>query len=290
MKKLVLIILLLSLIIGLIIFKSNNIDYKFIVDIKTITNDGIIEGHGFVYKIENYAYILTNYHVIKDYNKVYIHVNNQKINAKVLNYDEYEDLAILLIDKKYISKSIDIGNSNNIKINDKIKIGKNKTGIIKSNIEPFKFSYDNQSKMMDVIKIDSIVNVGDSGSPVLLNNKVIGIVMMKDINSDICYAIPINDVMNKVKLLENNNYHKPNLGINASSIDEGVLLNEVYDNYPASIADLKVNDIIVKINDNKIHDTLELRYYLYKYELGDQINIEIYRDGEYLTKKVLLNK
>lgn len=291
MKKIVLIIFILLLIIGIIVFKSNNIDYsKSIVEIKTITNDGIIEGHGFVYKIEKYAYILTNYHVIKDYNKIYIYIDDSKVNAKVLNCDEYEDLAILLIDKKYISKSMNIGNSNNIKINDKVKIGNNKNGNIKSNIEPFKFSYDNQSKMMDVLKIDSNVNVGDSGSPVLHNNKVIGIVMMKDINSDISYALPINDVMNKVRLLESNNYHKPNLGISATSVDEGVLLNEVYDEYPANVAGLKGNDIIVKINDNEIHDTAELRYFLYKYKLGDNINIGFYRNGEYLVKKVLLNK
>ena len=291
MKKIILIILLLCLIVGIIVFKNNNIDYsKSIVDIKTITSDGIIEGHGFVYKIEDYTYILTNYHVIKDYNKVYIYINNNKVKAKVLNYDEYEDLALLLIEKKYIGKSLKIGNSNNIKINEKIKIGNNKKGIIKSNIEPFKFSYDNQSKMMDVIKINAKVNLGDSGSPVLQNNKVIGIVMMKDITSDIAYTLPINDVMNKVKLLENNNYHKPNLGISATSIDEGVLLNEVYDEYPANIAGFKINDIIVKINDNEINDTIELRYYLYKYKLGDSINIGFYRNGEYLTKKVLLNK
>ena len=57
MKKILLIIFVLGLIIGIIVFKSNNIDYsKSIVKIKTITNDGIIEGHGFVYKIEKYAY------------------------------------------------------------------------------------------------------------------------------------------------------------------------------------------------------------------------------------------
>jgi len=290
MKKLIL-ILFIILIVGLIVLNFNKTDYsKSIVNIQTIGNEQIIEGVGFVYKVDKYAYILTNYHVIKDYKKVYIYVDNNKVESKVLNYDEYEDLALLLIDKKYISNSINIGNSDKLKINDIVKIGNNKTGIIKSNKEPFKFSYDNQSKMMDVIKINSKVNLGDSGSPVILNNKVIGIVMMKDITSDISYMLPINDVMNKVKLLEEGKYHKPNLGISASNVENGVIIDDLYDNYPLSNAEFKINDIIVKINENEVHDTVELKYYLYKYKLGDTIDIGFYRNNEYIIKKVLLNK
>ena len=45
-------------------------------------------------------------------------------------------------------------------------------------------------------------------------------------------------------------------------------------------AGLKERDIIVKIDNKKITNVANLRYYLYQHDIGDVIKVEILRDGE----------
>lgn len=288
-KYLLLIIVFILLCFVLINKKNNDI---VVVAIKTY-NNGILykEGNGFVYKVEDYTYILTNYHVISDSNDIYIYYNNDKIKGKILNYDEYEDIAIIIVDKNKFNRKMDIGN--NIKINDKIKVitsDNTINGKIDSSIMPIKFNYNNKSKMLDLIKIDANIKEGYSGSPVVdKDNNVIGIITMIDGNNN-SYAIPID--IDKIKILENGNIYRANLGISATTSNsiKGVLLNEVFDNSKASYANLICGDIIVSINDISVNDVSEFRYYLYKYKIGDIVKFRYFRNSNYYDTEIVLGK
>lgn len=297
MKKKVFIVILIGIVIvfGLYKFTNTNDDVsKSVVAIEAYKNGKLLsEGTGFVYKIEDYCYILTNYHVLNYYDKIIVYNTYNKIEADVLAFDEYEDIAILIVDKDFVDKALNIGKiSNN---NDKIYIkgvGENKynrktiSGILLSDKEPFKFNYDNKIKMLDVIKFKANIVDGDSGSPILdKNNKVIGIVTMRsNDNTDEAYALPIDDVMKEVNLLEKIDFKRVNLGIEASTYGDnisGVLLDKVYENYIAYKAGLRENDIIVSIDGVDIKDVSEFRYYLYKHKINDEIRLKYYRDGSY---------
>ena len=288
-KYLLLIIVFILLCFVLINKKNNDI---VVVAIKTY-NNGILykEGNGFVYKVEDYTYILTNYHVISDSNDIYIYYNNDKIKGKILNYDEYEDIAIIIVSKNKFNRKMDIGN--NIKINDKIKVitsDNTINGKIDSSIIPIKFNYNNKSKMLDLIKIDANIKEGYSGSPVVdKDNNVIGIITMIDGNNN-SYAIPVD--INKIKILENGNIYRANLGISATTSNsiKGVLLNEVFDNSKASYANLISGDIIVSINDISVNDVSEFRYYLYKYKIGDIVKFRYFRNSNYYDTEIVLGK
>ena len=277
-------IILLCLILN---YKKNN-DIV-VVAIKTYNNDIVYkEGNGFVYKVEDYAYILTNYHVISDSNDIYIFYNNARIKGKILNYDEYEDIAIIIVDKNKINRKMKI--SNNFKIHDNIKVITNNNfvnGMIDSEIVPIKFNYNDKSKMLDLIKISADIEEGYSGSPVVDKyNNVIGIITMMDESNS--YAIPID--IDKINILETSNIYRANLGISVITSNDikGVLLNNVYDNSKASRANLKSGDIIVSINDISINDTLEFRYYLYKYKKNDIVKFKYYRNGNYYDTQIEL--
>lgn len=279
-KYLLLICIIIVLCFILNIYKKNDI---VVLSIKTYNNDILYkEGNGFVYKIDDYAYILTNYHVISESDSIYVYYNDYKIKANILNYDEYDDIAIITIDKKYINKKMKISNFN---FNDKVRIVTNNLsvdGYVLSDINAVKINYLNKSKMLDLIKINSNIKEGYSGSPVInRDNMVIGIMTMVDTDNGDSYAIPID--VNKINDLESGNLYRANLGIKATtSLDiKGVLLSEVYDNKCASKGNLISGDIIVSINDIKINDVLEFRYYLYKYKIGDIVKIKYYRDGNY---------
>ena len=265
---------------------QDNIDYK--------------NGTGFVYKISDYAYILTNYHVVSDCDDLYVFYDGKRLKARLLNYDDYEDLAILIVDKKYINNYMKFGNSNNIKgsfirvITSDNNITKEIDGVVFRDVEPVKISYNNNGKMLDLIKIKSNIKFGYSGSPIVdKDNYVIGMVTMIDKdNLDYAYALPSYQLVNKIKILENGSIYRPILGVNvSSSLDiNGVIINELYDGYPFSNALLEVGDIIVAIDDIQINDVLEFRYYLYKYEKNDVVKIKYYRSGEYYEVYVLLDK
>ena len=268
--------------------KSNDI---VVVSIKTYNNDILYkEGNGFVYKVDDYAYILTNYHVISDSNDVYIYYNNDKIRARVLNYDEYEDIAIVIVDKSIFNHSMKI--SNGFKVNDKISVISAEdriNGMIDSKIIPIKFNYNNKSKMLDLIKVSADIKEGYSGSPVVdKDNSVVGIITMIDGNNN-SYAIPID--MDKINLLESGNIYRANLGISASTSTDikGVLLNEVFDNSKASGANLISGDIIVSIDDVSINDVSEFRYYLYKFKKNDNVKFKYYRSGSYYETSIVLD-
>lgn len=287
-KYLLLIIVISCLCFIFLNIKSNDI---VVVSIKTYNNDILYkEGNGFVYKVDDYAYILTNYHVISDSNDVYIYYNNDKIRARVLNYDEYEDIAIVIVDKSIFNHSMKI--SNGFKVNDKISVisGEDRiNGMIDSKIIPIKFNYNNKSKMLDLIKVSADIKEGYSGSPVVdKDNSVVGIITMIDGNNN-SYAIPIN--MDKINVLESGNIYRANLGISASTSTDikGVLLNEVFDNSKASGANLISGDIIVSINDISINDVSEFRYYLYKYQKNDIVKFKYYRSGSYYETSIVFD-
>ena len=70
-----------------------------LVYIEAINEEVIKSGTGFVYKIENNKnYILTNYHVIDEYNEIYVYnIDKEKVTAHLFTYDIYNDVAILKI-------------------------------------------------------------------------------------------------------------------------------------------------------------------------------------------------
>ena len=191
---------------------SNNI-YDSIVYIETTTQDSINNGTGFVYEInDNSAYILTNYHVIEDSYEIYIYNKNKvKTKAKIVKYDAYNDIALLEIDKDLNLKKINIGDSSKVNNTDEIYIignpmGKNNfatktSGIIIDKSDSLYHLYD-----FNAIKVSAKTDFGSSGSPLLdKDNKVIGIIFLKNKDSNESYAIPINYIIEFLKDIEGAN-------------------------------------------------------------------------------------
>ena len=265
MKKIIFVIVLLicSFIIFFIILKNNSNSVNSVFLIRNYKNNLLYkEGNGFVYKIDKYAYILTNYHVISNNDDVYVVINNKEIKANILNYDEYDDIAIILVDKKYIDKEMKIGLLDNMLVMNNVNVisyNNINSGKLLTISRPFKIKYDNNIKMVDLLKINVKIDEGNSGSPVVdKNNNVIGMITMIDVNnSNYSFAIPINELMTKVKLLENYDYNRIDLGFEVLSNDndiKGVIINKIYDDYYANISGLKVGDMVITLGYYNAND------------------------------------
>lgn len=79
-------------------------------------------GSGFVYKKDkNYGYILTNYHVIENGDKINItYSDSTSVEATLVGGDEYIDVAILKVDLKSIKKVATLGDSSKVEVGDTV--------------------------------------------------------------------------------------------------------------------------------------------------------------------------
>ena len=306
-KVIVLILFSLFLINVFINEKDINKIYNSLVYIECIDDSTISSGAGFVYKVDdNKNYIVTNYHVIQGYFDIYVYnINKEKVRANIVNYDENNDIAVLVINDKLGLNEVSIGNISNIKKGSKIFVvepllnNNNKT-IYEGKVLNLKKSL-NIGIDFSAIEILAKTEPGNSGGPLLdKDGKVIGMMFLKDSSkSNIGFAIPINFVIDTVKKIEN----RPNLGAvmtNTTNVDlikrydiesvyvSGVILLEM--DYKGLLYQygLEKGDIIVSVNMIDITNISEFRGELYKYKKGDIIQLMYYRDNKYYNIRIEL--
>ena len=301
--------------------------YDAVMMIRNYQKDTVAStGSGFVYKSDdNYAYVLTNHHVIDGASKItLIRSDDKEINGTVLGSDEYLDLAVIRISKKDMIDVSVIGSSEQAKLGDTVftigtPLGYEYRGTVtdgilsgKDRLVTVSLSGSSDDWVMKVLQTNAAVNPGNSGGP-LLNAKgeVIGIISLKLVQTEVenmGFAIPIEYAMSHIESLEKGEKIKrPMLGIsmlnvtdsyylyrNGIMIDDditsGVVVIEISENSGASKSDLKKGDVITKLNDEEIKNVAYLRYELYKYNINDTITITYIRDGKENTTKIKLTE
>lgn len=274
-------------------------------------------GSGFIYKKEDKGYIITNNHVIKDATdyKVLLQTGDE-VDAKLLGADEYSDIAVLSIDKNKVTKVAKLGDSDLITVGNTVftvgsPMGSDYSGSVTRGIISAKDrTVETDNVVTKVIQTDAAINPGNSGGPLVnLAGEVIGITSMKLAEETIegmGFAIPINDAKVYVQSLEKGqNISRPALGVSLinvtdryrlyyyrinvnSNITEGAVVADVQNGGAADKAGLKTGDVIIKIDDKDVDSISKLRYYLYKYKIGDKVKITYIRDGKTKTTDIVL--
>lgn len=199
------------------------------------------EGSGVIYKKDGqYAYIVTNNHVVAGSDELQVMLNNgTKLKAKLIGTDEYTDLAVLRISSKDVKTVATFGNSNNIKVGEPaIAIGSPlgsdyansvTEGIISAKNRTITTKSESGGNVsINAIQTDAAINPGNSGGP-LINaaGQVIGINSVKIANSNesalassgtsvegMGFAIPSDDVVTIINQLEKSGkINRPALGV-----------------------------------------------------------------------------
>lgn len=284
----------------------------------------ISSGSGFVYKKDDkYGYIMTNYHVVSSADQVKIvNTAGETVDATFLGGDSYADIAVLRIEAKAALDVAELGQSSESKIGDTVftvgtplnseYMGTVTKGIISGATRTITVSDGTSSYMMEAIQTDASINPGNSGGPLVnINGEVIGINSMKLVKSEVegmGFAIPVEIAMASVdKLEKGEKIERPYLGISMydvsntaylyrnnlkldDSITEGVVIAEVEKGSVADQAGLKANDVIIKMDGEKVENSSHLKFMLYKHEVGDAIKLTIVRDGKETEKEVKLTK
>lgn len=191
---------------------STSADFSGIVEretkgVVTIKTD-ISQGTGFL--ITDEGYILTNYHVMKGAKSAGVSTYNSKQHqVRLIGYGEKMDIALLKIEGSFFS--LTLGNSDNVKIGEKVIAIGNPLGLAFTVTEGI-ISAKNRAginKLPYYFQTDVSLNPGNSGGPLIsTDGEVIGINNFKISGAEnIGFALEINHAIEAINeiALENLN-------------------------------------------------------------------------------------
>ena len=296
-------------------------------DTDTNTEQVSSEGSGVIYEKEgNFAYLVTNTHVINGAKKVDIRLaDGTKVPGEIVGSDTYSDIAVVKIAADKVTTVAEFGDSDQLTVGETaIAIGSPlgseyantvTQGIVSSlnrnvSLKP----EDGQAISTKAIQTDTAINPGNSGGPLInIQGQVIGITSSKIATNGgtsvegLGFAIPSNDAINIINQLEKNGkVTRPALGIQMvnlsnlsstdlqrlnvpSSVTAGVVVRSVITSMPAN-GHLQQYDVITKVDDKAISSTTELQSALYSHSIGDSMTITYYRNGKEETTTIKLDK
>ena len=278
-------------------------------------------GSGFLWRRKgNTYYILTNYHVIRDADKIIVRLSDKTEyrgdQVKVVGYDARTDVAVLSIETDHELPLAKLGDSDKIRVGDwAIAIG-NPFGFERT-VTVGVISAKGRSGLVlpegpdyqDFIQTDAAINPGNSGGPLVnIRGEVIG--MNTAITSPvrasvgIGFAIPINLVRHVAEqLIEKGRVIRGYLGIRPQPVTQdlaeaygldrpyGVLVAEVLPNTPAEEAGLKPGDIIIRFNGKEVDDLEHFRLMVAELPPGTEVEMEVVReDGSHHTLRAVLTE
>lgn len=261
------------------------------------------------------GYILTNNHVIEDADEINVALyNGDELDAEVVGTDPASDIAVLKIDAEDLS-AIAMGNSENLRVGEMVlAIGSPLGQQFAHSVSMGIVSASGRSSLglnayENYIQTDAAINPGNSGGALVnLDGELIGIntaiASQSGGNQGIGFAIPINmarDVMEA--LITEGRVARGYLGIGfGGEVDRtmaralgleragGIVIGEVQPDTPAAEAGLRDGDVILKLNGEDVGNWMDFRVEIGNRKPGDEITLEVFRDGEELSFDVELGE
>jgi serine protease Do len=261
-------------------------------------------GSGFI--IDRGGHILTNNHVVEGADEIRTTLNDgRSFRAVLVGADRSTDLALLKIDGKALA-AVRLGDSSRLAAGETvIAIGsplwiEGGPTVTVGVVSALRRSMEQPGLPLlhNLIQTDAAINPGNSGGPLLnLRGEVVGINTAVIASAHgIGFAISVNDAKPVVReLLAHGRVSRVSLGLsgvsvtpqvgyaNDLSVDSGVLVLRVDEGGPVEAAGLNQGDIIrwaggVRVKDlHHFHEALSAR------KAGEEIDVEVLREGRVLT-------
>jgi serine protease Do len=273
---------------------------------QTYENKNSIAQTGSGVIISQDGYIITNYHLVHETDKIKVILTSDKkeYEAKLIGKDEKNNVAIIKIDADYLD-AVTFYNSNNSKVGDIVfaignpfGVGEIITqGIISSRVKNKVGTVEYEN----FIQTDASVNPGNYGGA-LVNSAghLIGILSDTRENISIASAVPSNIIrLVSNQLINKRKNINTNLGVQIADISEdmssfydyklGALIINVGKNTSASIAGLKRGDLIISVNGREVQSADELKNIVNSYSTSRVVNIKFLRDKKIDIVNVKLN-
>ncbi len=273
-------------------------------------------GSGFIFrKNGEYYYVMTNNHVVKDMDEITVKLYDGTVIEKVeiVGTDPATDIAVLKFKSKDKLPVVKLGDSDKLRVGDWViaigsPFGLSSTvtvGVISAKHRELG-GLPEAPSIQDFLQTDAAINPGNSGGPLVnIKGEVVGvntaIYSRTGQYAGIGFAVPINIAKRVAKqLIEKGKIERGYLGIYMQDVDKnlakhfklkkpyGVIITDVVKGSPADKAGLKAGDVIIKVDDREIKNSLQLRSYVQSKAPGEKIDITIIRDGKKKKLKATL--
>ncbi|HEX6790200.1 MAG TPA: Do family serine endopeptidase [Candidatus Krumholzibacteria bacterium] len=263
-------------------------------------------GSGFVFDDENR--ILTNYHVIKDAEKITVAVEENgeenEYDARVVGFDRHSDIAIIQVDKKVHLPKVSLGDSDGMRVGDWVMAigtpfgqlqGTVTVGIVSAKGRNDLYIMGGEATFQNYIQTDASINFGNSGGPLVnMKGEAIGInTAINPSGQGIGFAIPINMAKQIMgELIAKGKVRYGYLGIRLQELDKslaqgmalpvehGILVEEVYPDTPAAKAGIERRDVIVNYDGQAVREDSKFRLMVGSTPIGKTIPVVVVRDGK----------
>ena len=248
--------------------------------------------------------ILTNAHVIQKTGTIKVVLRDEReFEARIVGADPDSDLAVLKIDSKGRLPAIKMGSSEDLMIGETVIAIGNPFGfshtVTTGVISAVNRSIRAQDRVYhDFIQIDASINPGNSGGPLLnINGDLIGInTAIYAKAQGIGFAIPIGKARKIISdLIQYGEVIQAWIGITVQNVDEslarylkvpgnkGLIIKTVEPKSPAKEAGLQESDIILSIDNKKIHSFDDYKSVTKSIAAGDMMRTMLWRNGKKRT-------
>ncbi|MBZ4646162.1 MAG: peptidase [Clostridia bacterium] len=282
------------------------------VQTKGFIREEVEQGSGSGILISSDGYVITNNHVIDGATNVTVILSNgKKYEAKLVGKDAQTDLAVIKIDEKNLPYA-ELGDSSTLEVGEMAvaignPLGQEFAGSVTVGvISALNRTIDIENKQLKLIQTDAAINPGNSGGA-LVNSygQVIGINTAKMSAPGVeglGFAIPVNEAKPIIKDLMNYGYVKgrPLIGISGRDVTEdisriyglpvGIYVSQVAQFSPAERAGIQPGDVIIKFDGKLVKSMKELNELKEKFQVGDEVSIEVNREGTVKKFQLILSE
>ena len=261
-------------------------------------------GSGVIIDAER-GFILTNHHVVVNADEIQISlIDGEILDAKVVGSDAATDIALIKVEADGLVE-MPIGDSEVVRVGDFVLAIGNPFGlghtVTSGIVSALGRTGISRNGYEDFIQTDASINPGNSGGALVnMRGELVGInsaiISRSGGNVGIGFAVPTaiaSSIMRQI--LDYGEVRRGLLGVTIQAIDaeaaealnaavdRGALITQVVPGSAAEKSGLKVDDIIVGIDDKKITDASELRNTIGLMGSGEDVHIEYIRNGDTLV-------
>jgi S1-C subfamily serine protease len=269
-------------------------------------------GSGFVW--DDRRHIVTNWHVVADVSAAWVRLADQRsFRAELIGKSPAHDLAVLRISGVWQApRPVAIGRSADLRVGQKVLAIGNPfgfdysltTGVVSALDRTI---YNERSgEIRGLIQTDAAINPGNSGGPLIDSaGRLIGIntaiFSTSGTFAGIGFAVPV-DTINRVvpELIARGRYVRPRIGIRGDDVlsrplleqlgVQGVLVLGVIPGSPAEAAglletgiaatgEISPGDVIEQLDGEPLRSMADLIDALERYQVGDRVRLQVFRDG-----------
>ena len=252
------------------------------------------------------GYILTCHHVVENADIMYIRLQDSRVfEAQMVGFDVFTDLAVLKV------------NAENIHVIPQLKSPETRVGDVVMAIgNPYDLGQtitqgivsrtgnNGLANYVDFIQTDAVLNQGNSGGALVdSNGHLIGITNSSFAIRDnrrrvrsvdgVNFAVPYElarTVMNEI--IENGKVTRGQLGFGGSEFTDrpGILVTSIQPGSPADIAGLKVNDILVSIDNTPVEGASKALDRIAETPPGTILSLVVLRDEQRVSMQVVVGE